>query len=69
LPHAPYGEVCPVANHRLDRLELVDVVASIEDADLWLSNLVGDPIFIQARVYDKEFDYWQNASDRLQYEG
>ena len=59
---------CPVANHRLDRLELVDVVASIEDADLWLSNLVGDARFIQARVYDKEFDYWQNASDRLQYE-
>src|SRR5690349_21575642 len=58
------GEISfsPVANHRLDRLELVDVVASLDDAELWLSNLVGDPRFVQARVYDKEFDFWQNAT-------
>ncbi len=68
----PFGDGdiihCPIASSRLNRLELDGVVASIEDADAWLSPLLADPRFIQARVYDKEYDFWQNAFDPLQYQ-
>jgi hypothetical protein len=58
-----------VFNHQLARLEFESVIASVDDAQGWLSALLRDPAFIQARVYDRGYDYWQNATDRIEYDG
>jgi len=65
------GEIffAQVANHKLARLELSNVVTSVADADSWLSALLVDPNFVQARLYDHDYSYWQNATDPIQYEG
>jgi len=64
------GEIffAQVANHRLARLEFDRVVASMDDAANWLSPLLQDPAFIQARIYDDDYDYWRNACDLVEYE-
>jgi hypothetical protein len=35
--------------------------------DQWVSPFLGWPNFVQAWVADKEYDYWQNAIDPMQY--
>jgi hypothetical protein len=43
-------------------------VTDDEDASGWLSPLLSLEPFVHARVYDREYEFWQNASDPLQYE-
>ena len=58
-----------VFNHQLARLGFEGVITGVDDAETWLSSLLRHPDFIQARVYDRDYDFWQNAHDRIQYEG
>ena len=64
------GEIffAQVANHRLARLEFAGVVNSVADADSWLSALLHEPDFIQARIYAQDYDHWQNATNPIVYE-
>lgn len=59
-----FGEV---AGHRLARLDVMCLLGAETDGDKWLGGFLDDPGFVQARVYDHEYDFWQNASDPLQY--
>jgi len=46
------GEIhfSPVANHRLDRLDIEGMPNSVADAEDWLSPLLGDPRFSSTDV-------------------
>lgn len=52
-------------------LSLVHVEGCISreaDAEVWVGPFLGMPSFRQARLYDHEYDFWQNAEDPLEYE-
>lgn len=55
-----HGDVSSLKFHRLD---LMQVVRDLEDAERWLEKLLKDERFVQARLYDDEYDHWQNAED------
>ena len=57
-----------VGNHDLSFVEVGGWVTDDDDASNWLAPLLSMSCFVQARVYDKEYEFWQNASDPLQYE-
>jgi hypothetical protein len=40
---------------------------AVSSWDQWVSPFLGRPDFVQAWVADKEYDYWQNAIDPLEY--
>lgn len=52
----------------LKKILIKNLVIDEDDADKWLELLIKQEILIQARLYDYEYDYWQNAHDLLQYE-
>ncbi len=58
----------PVGNSDLSFLGIEKCVTDIEDAARWVNPFLLFDSFINARVYDIEYEYWQNASDPLQYE-
>lgn len=57
-----------VGNHHLSFAQVIKCVSDDEDAGRWLSEVISLEFFIQARAYDEEYDFWQNANDPLQYE-
>ncbi len=48
---------------RIDR-----AVTDETDAEAWLRPFLGSPAFLEARLYDREYDFWQNAEDPIEYE-
>lgn len=59
-----HGDVSSLKFHRLD---LMQVVRDLQDAERWVEKLLEDERFVQARVYDHEYDHWQNAEDLCIY--
>ena len=58
----------PVGNNDLSFLGIEKCVTDFEDASRWINPFLAFDAFINARVYNIEYEYWQNASDPLQYE-
>jgi hypothetical protein len=48
---------------QLGRLDLMQLVRDRDDAERWLEKLLKDERFVHARLYDHEYDHWQNAED------
>lgn len=48
-------------------LEISKCITDIEDAYLWIKPFLELDSFIQGRVFDEEYERWQNAEDVLQY--
>jgi len=44
------------------------VAGAAKSRESWVEPFLGEAGFIQAWVADVEYDYWQNATDPLQYE-
>lgn len=57
-----------VANYDLSFVSVQGCVRDEEDAEAWLAPFVTDKAFRHARLFDEEYDFWQNAEDPLQYE-
>jgi len=57
-----------VSDFDLSRLDIKKIATSKEVAERLVSELVDDPAFIQARLYDEEYDRWQNMEDIAYYE-
>jgi hypothetical protein len=56
-----------VGNYDVDFLEIKSVARPSIPWDEWTTPFVSNPHFVMAWVVDYEYDYWQNASDPLQY--
>lgn len=56
-----------VTNHELSFVSIEGCIRDEEDAEAWLEPFLGEG-FRQARLFDEEYDFWQNAADPLQYE-
>jgi len=56
-----------VNSHRLDQLIVEARHSDIGNPDLWVETLAASEILIQAFLFDREYDYWQNAKNPLQY--
>ncbi len=56
-----------VANSDLSFVSAEGCVRDEEDAERWLVPFVGGDEFRQARLYDADYEFWQNAADPLQY--
>jgi len=52
----------------MSRLDVINLSGSISEAETWVSVFCDDKNFLQARLYDAEYDRWQNAKDLLTYE-
>lgn len=59
-----YGHV---RNYEHSLLLLEHCVQNIEDAWRWCEPFAATPSFTSARLYDDEYEYWQNATDPLEY--
>ncbi|MEM6689789.1 MAG: hypothetical protein AAF664_10205 [Planctomycetota bacterium] len=58
---------CPIAKHRLDQLIVTTTEEDLVDPYLWIKNLAATEILIQAFLFNDEYDFWQNATDPLQF--
>lgn len=60
-------DFCPVGNHNVAIL-FVEKHSIPQEALIEIHNrLSAESLFVQSRVYDSEYDFWQNADDELQY--
>lgn len=60
-----YGHI---RNYNHSLIWISNIVSSIEDSDIWINPFLEPSIFIQAWVYDTEYNKWQNTEDPLIYE-
>ena len=51
----------------ISRVKINFLITSEDDAEKWLTPFIDEGLLIQARIYDKEYDFWQNAYDPLQF--
>jgi len=56
-----------IADLELSRLDLIRLVRDADDAQRWLAKLLKDERMVHARLYDFEYDHWQNAEDLAVY--
>lgn len=63
--HFDYG---PLGAYGFSRLQISKCIESTEDASRWMEALVLLQAFLQGRLYDEEYEFWQNAKDPLEYE-
>jgi hypothetical protein len=56
-----------IAHYSIYRVYIVDIVDDEIDAVQWLTPFIQNELLMAARLYDREYDYWQNATDFLQY--
>lgn len=56
-----------ITDLELSRLDLIRLVRDPEDTERWLAKLLKDERMVQARLYDFEYDHWQNAEDLAVY--
>lgn len=57
-----------VTNYNLSFVSIHDFVTGPDDAQAWLEPFLSEPAFIQARLVDDDYEFWQNAADFLHYE-
>ena len=57
-----------VADKELCRLDIKNLANSLEMAHSLIAALTDEPAFVQARVYDAEYDRWQNAENITLFE-
>lgn len=57
-----------VADKELSRLDIKNLANSLEVAHSLIAALTDEPAFVQARVYDAEYDRWQNAENITLFE-
>lgn len=57
----------PVTNYELSFVTVEGCVRDEEDAEAWLAPFLADEAFRQARLFDEEYNHWQNAKDPIQY--
>ena len=57
-----------VADLDFSRLDIKNIASSKNEAESWVSPIIGEPHFVQARLYDREYDLWQNMEDISFYE-
>jgi hypothetical protein len=57
----------PVGNPSLSQVFIKGCVEDIEDAWTWIRPVSQLDAFRAARVYDIEYEFWQNATDPIQY--
>lgn len=50
------------------RLDIKNLASSKESAEKWVSQILNEPAFVQARLYDIGYDRWQNMEDIAYYE-
>jgi hypothetical protein len=55
-----------VANSELSFVSVEGCVSADRDAESWLSHFL-DESFRQARLFDGEYEFWQNVADPLEY--
>jgi len=58
----------PIANRELSILVVEQCITSFKDAFNWVRPFFVFDSFISSRVYNTEYEHWQNAFDPLQYE-
>jgi hypothetical protein len=57
----------PVGNYNLSFLIIEKYVSSFKDVYRWVEPFLSYKSFIQARIYDEKYEYWQNAHDPIQF--
>lgn len=57
-----------VAGLDFSRLDIRGLLTSITDAENWISEILPVSCFVQARVYDHEYDLWQNMENLSYYD-
>ncbi|WP_421852677.1 hypothetical protein [Marinomonas sp.] len=57
-----------IADLDFSRLDIKNLAATKESTEKWVSQMVKDPAFVQGRLYDGEYDRWQNMEDIVYYE-
>lgn len=60
-----YGHI---RNQRQSLIWIRELVVDLADADQWVFPFLAEEGFVQAWVYDAEYNKWQNAEDPLTYE-
>jgi hypothetical protein len=55
-----------VTNHDLSFVSVEGCVLDERDAELWMAPFL-DSQFRQARLFDDQYEFWQNAQDPLEY--
>ncbi len=53
---------------RLSRLDIENIVVDENDASSWLHIVLRQTSFVQARLFNQNYDFWQNATAVSQYE-
>ena len=59
----------PVGNPRISQILIENSIVDFSDSWSWVKPISQEKAFRAARVYDGEYDFWQNAHDLIQYEG
>jgi len=59
-----YGHV---ANSGISLVFMESCVSDEADAETWVKPFLALPSFRQARLYDNDYEHWQNAEDPLEY--
>jgi len=57
-----------IANLKFSRLDIKNICSSIEEAERWIMRIVQEKGFVQARIFDSEYDLWQIMDDIFYYE-
>ncbi|GAA5525733.1 hypothetical protein Maes01_02305 [Microbulbifer aestuariivivens] len=57
-----------IADLDFSRLDIKNLATTKESAEQWVSQIVNEPDFVQGRLYDGEYDRWQNMEDIAYYE-
>ena len=57
-----------IADLDFSRLDIKNLATTKESAEQWVSQIVNEPDFVQGRLYDGEYDRWQNMEDITYYE-
>lgn len=58
----------PLGSYDQSFLQISGSISSVKDAEEWIAPFLSYPEFLQARLYDEKYEFWQNAKDPLQYE-
>jgi hypothetical protein len=62
-------DYAPVENPRLNQLFIKGCITDVDDAWTWVRPIATCKQFRSARVFDQDYEFWQNAEDPIQYEG
>jgi hypothetical protein len=63
-----YFHFSPLGAYGIALLQIAKCVESTADSDRWMDAIVPLPSFLQGRLYDEDYDFWQNAKDPLEYQ-